>query len=257
LLTGEENLRLAARLTGAGRATARLLAADLIERFDLVDAARRRVGTYSGGMRRKLDLAASLVRRPEVIFLDEPTTGLDPRSRQVMWDVIADLVASGITVFLTTQYLEEADRLADRIAVMDSGRIVAVDSAVALKRSVGSERLDLVAGDDRAFGEIEAQLGTRTVRHDRARRTLGVPTSGNALDIRTLLDGIDPHGTLVERFTIHVPTLDDVFMSLTGRAAQPDAATSEPSPHASPQSSAQSSSQSSSQPERRPEPSHV
>jgi ABC-2 type transport system ATP-binding protein len=220
LQTGEENLRMMGRLTGLSGAAARARAADLLARFDLADAARRRVGVYSGGMRRRLDLAASLVARPEVIFLDEPTTGLDLRSRQAMWDVVADLVGSGVTVFLTTQYLEEADVLADRIAVIDGGRVVAEGTAAELKRRVADQRLDLVLADAAAFAAVDALLGDRALRRDPAGRVLGVATDGTAAHVRALLDAIDPDGDRVARFAVHDATLDDVFLALTGRPAQ-------------------------------------
>jgi len=220
LQTGEENLRMMGRLTGLSGAAARARAADLLARFDLADAARRRVGVYSGGMRRRLDLAASLVARPEVIFLDEPTTGLDLRSRQAMWDVVADLVGSGVTVFLTTQYLEEADVLADRIAVIDGGRVVAEGTAAELKRRVADQRLDLVLAGAAAFAAVDALLGDRALRRDPAGRVLGVATDGTAAHVRALLDAIDPDGDRVARFAVHDATLDDVFLALTGRPAE-------------------------------------
>src|SRR4051794_8453563 len=163
LQTGAENLYMMGRLAGLSRAAARGRAGELLARFDLVSAGGRRVATYSGGMRRRLDLAASLVGRPSVLFLDEPTTGLDPRSRQAMWDVISELVADGVTVFLTTQYLEEADRLADRIAVLDGGRVVAEGTAAELKRRVAGPRLDLTAAGGDAYAGAAAALGGRAL----------------------------------------------------------------------------------------------
>ena len=219
LQTGAENLRMVGRLTGLRRAAAAARAAELLERFDLAEAGARRVATYSGGMRRRLDLAASLVGRPAVIFLDEPTTGLDPRSRQAMWDVITGLVAAGTTVFLTTQYLEEADRLADRIAVIDAGRIVAEGTAAELKQRVAGRRLDLVLADTWAFDQVAWSLGARVVLRDPARRVLGVATDGSAAHVRGLLDEVDPRRTAVSRFSVHSATLDDVFLALTGHDA--------------------------------------
>ena len=215
--TGEENLRMMGRLSGLSGPAARARAADLLVRFDLADAARRRVGAYSGGMRRRLDLAASLVGRPEVIFLDEPTTGLDLRSRQAMWDVVADLVGAGVTVFLTTQYLEEADVLADRIAVIDRGRVVAEGTAAELKRRVADQRLDLVLDDVAAFAAVDALLDGRALRRDPDGLVLGVATDGSAAHVRALLDAVDPDGDRVARFAVHDATLDDVFLALTGR----------------------------------------
>ncbi|MBA6436836.1 ATP-binding cassette domain-containing protein [Streptomyces sp. GMR22] len=217
--TGEENLRMMGRLTRLGRAEARGRAQELLERFDLIGAARRTVGTYSGGMRRRLDLAAGLVGHPEVIFLDEPTTGLDPRSRQAMWEVVKGLAADGVTVFLTTQYLEEADQLADRVAVVDGGRVVAEGTPAELKERVAGQRLDLVLGDVTVYETVARQLGVRLVWSDADRLTLGVATDGSAAQVRALLDEIDPGRRAVDRFTVHSATLDDVFMALTGHDA--------------------------------------
>ncbi|MGW2331219.1 ATP-binding cassette domain-containing protein [Streptomyces sp. NPDC001700] len=214
--TGEENLRMMGRLSGLGRAEARGRARELLERFGLTDAARRTAGTYSGGMRRRLDLAAGLVGRPEVIFLDEPTTGLDPRSRQAMWDVVRGLADDGVTVFLTTQYLEEADQLADRVAVADGGRVVAEGTSGELKRQVAGERLDLVLTDADAFAETARRLGVRLVHSDADRLTLGVATDGDAAHVRALLDEVDPDRRAVRRFAVRGATLDDVFLALTG-----------------------------------------
>jgi ABC-2 type transport system ATP-binding protein len=217
LQTGVENLRMMARL--AGTPDPRRRARELLERFDLTDAGRRRVATYSGGMRRRLDLAAGLVGEPSVIFLDEPTNGLDPRSRQAMWTVITGLLGTGVSVFLTTQYLEEADRLADRIAVLDNGRIVAEGTAAELKRRIADQRLDLVLGDLADLDTIAHLLGDRVIRRDPATRTLGVETDGSAAHVRALLDEIDPDRHLVRTFTVHTATLDDVFLALTGHPA--------------------------------------
>jgi ABC-2 type transport system ATP-binding protein len=216
LQTGGENLRMMGRLAGLGRAASRARASELLTRFDLTDAAGRRVATYSGGMRRRLDLAASLVAQPSVLFLDEPTTGLDPRSRLVMWDVITGLVDSGVTVFLTTQYLEEADRLAGRVAVLDGGRVVAEGTPAELKRQTAEQRLDLVLADRAAFEAVGHALGDRVIARDDRERRLGVATDGSAPHVRALLDEVDPGGGAVERFSVHTATLDDVFLALTG-----------------------------------------
>ncbi|GAA2113050.1 ATP-binding cassette domain-containing protein [Streptomyces synnematoformans] len=214
--TGAENLRMVARLSGLSRPAARRRAAELLERFALAgDAADRRVGTYSGGMRRRLDLAAGLVGDPSVIFLDEPTTGLDPRSRQAVWDEVRRLADAGVTVFLTTQYLEEADRLADRIALLDGGKLVAEGTAAELKQQVSAERLDLTLVSPEAYEEAAHALDHLTVRRDPATRTLGVTTDGRAAHIRDLLDAVDPDRTLIERFALHSATLDDVFLKVT------------------------------------------
>jgi ABC-2 type transport system ATP-binding protein len=221
LQTGEENLRMMGRLAGLPRAEARRRTGELLDRFDLVDAGQRRVATYSGGMRRRLDLAASLVARPKVLFLDEPTTGLDPRSRQAMWDVIGELVDGGVTVFLTTQYLEEADRLADRIAVIDGGRVVAEGTSAELKQRVGGPRLDLTLVDAQTYDGVAGLLAERAVHRDEGRLTVGVATDGSAAHVRTLLDEVDPERSAVASFAIHSATLDDVFLALTGHAVEP------------------------------------
>jgi ABC-2 type transport system ATP-binding protein len=215
LQTGQENLRMVSRLRGLSRAASRARAGELLERFDLVEAGTRRVATYSGGMRRRLDLAASLVGEPSVIFLDEPTTGLDPRSRQTMWGVIGDLVERGTTVFLTTQYLEEADVLADRIAIIDGGRIVAEGTARALKERVAAQRLDLVLVDRAAYTRAAERLGDRVLRRAPERLELGVGSDGAAPELRRLLDEIDPERRDVASFSLHEATLDDVFLTLT------------------------------------------
>ncbi|HEY1479179.1 MAG TPA: ATP-binding cassette domain-containing protein [Gaiellales bacterium] len=216
LQTGAENLRMVARLRGLSRAGSRQRADELLTRFDLVEAGSRRVATYSGGMRRRLDLAASLIGDPSVIFLDEPTTGLDPRSRQAMWDVIDDLVRGGVTVFLTTQYLEEADRLAGRIAIIDDGRIVARGSADELKQRVAGHSLELELVDPDAFARVELLLGERVSRRDPARLMIGLGTDGNAAAVRQVLDELDPGRRDIASFALRSATLDDVFLALTG-----------------------------------------
>jgi ABC-2 type transport system ATP-binding protein len=203
------------RLARLSRAEARQRAAELTGRFDLTAAARRRVGTYSGGMRRRLDIAASLVGRPSVIFLDEPSTGLDPQSRLTMWQVIEGLAAEGVTVFLTTQYLEEAERLAETIAVLDGGRIIAQGTAAELKRRVAAQRLDLTCPSQAAFDDVTRYFGERAVHHDRGSLTLAVPTDGSAAEVRALLDAADPGRTLVASFAVRGASLDDVFLTLT------------------------------------------
>ena len=219
LQTGEENLRMMGRLTGLGRTAARARACELLERFELTDAGRRRVGTYSGGMRRRLDLAAGLVGRPSVVFLDEPTVGLDPRSRQAMWDTVAGLADAGVTVFLTTQYLEEADRLADRVAVLDGGRIVAEGTPAELKRRVADQRLELVLADADAFAEAALALDGRALAADPGRLLIDVATDGSAAHVRALLDEVDPSRRAVRRFALRSATLDDVYLALTGHGA--------------------------------------
>ncbi|MFD4180456.1 ATP-binding cassette domain-containing protein [Rhodococcus sp. NPDC058514] len=213
LLTGRENLMLMAELNHLSKRESRPRTDELLDRFDLVDAAGRRAETYSGGMRRRLDLAMSLVAHPKVVFLDEPTTGLDPRSRRDMWTVIRELVRDGVTIFLTTQYLDEADELADRIAVIDGGRIVAEGTADELKRLVHGGHMELQLADpaqlDRAANALPG-----AVAHP-ATLTVEVPTDGSVGSLKALLDRIDDDIS-VERFALHTPDLDDVFFALTG-----------------------------------------
>jgi ABC-2 type transport system ATP-binding protein len=225
LLTGVENLRMIGRLCRLGRAGSRRRAAELLERFDLADAARRPVRGYSGGMRRRLDLAMSLVTSPPVIFLDEPTTGLDPRSRQDMWDLIKDLVATGVTIFLTTQYLEEADRLADRIVMIDGGRVIAEGTAAHLKWELAGEQVQLSYSDPARFAGALAELGDAAAVPDPQQRVLRVSTDGSAVQLRLLLDRLAAAGAEPDSLALKAPTLDDVFLSLTGRSAQPQEAT--------------------------------
>jgi len=219
-LTGEENLRMMGALSRLPRAAARRRGAELLEQFELTAAARRRVSTYSGGMRRRLDLAASLVGRPSVIFLDEPSTGLDLPSRQTMWQVIAGLAASGVTVFLTTQYLEEADRLAGQIAVLDGGRLVAEGTAPELKRRIGTQRLELACVSAHAWAQVARRCGDRAVHLDQASLAVGVSTDGSAAHVRALLDAADPDRNLIASFAVRGATLDDVFLTLTGSAKE-------------------------------------
>jgi ABC-2 type transport system ATP-binding protein len=219
LQTGEENVTMMGRLAGLSARDARARARRLLEDFELTSAAHRRVATYSGGMRRRLDLASSLVGSPSVIFLDEPTTGLDPRGRVATWDIIAGLADAGITIFLTTQYLEEADRLADHIAVLDHGAVVAAGTPAELKARFTDQRLDLTLSDAASFASVAARLGSRTVSTDRNRLMLGVATDGSAAHARALLDEVDPERCAVKSFVVNGATLDDVFMALTGHAA--------------------------------------
>jgi ABC-2 type transport system ATP-binding protein len=217
LLTGEENLLLMADLRHLDRREGRRRAAELLEQFDLVEAARKPAATYSGGMKRRLDLAMGLVGDPRIVFLDEPTTGLDPRSRRTMWQIIRDLVAGGVTIFLTTQYLEEADELADRIALLDHGTLVAEGTPDQLKRRIpgGHVRLQFAYPDG-----LEAAASTlgETVRDDQA-LTLQVPSDGSVNSLRALLDRLENASIEVSELSIHTPDLDDVFLTLTG---QPD-----------------------------------
>lgn len=210
--TGRENLVMIGRLMHLPRTEARRRATVLLDRFDLQDAADRRVATYSGGMRRRLDLAMSLIGRPRVIFLDEPTTGLDPASRQDMWAAIRELVDDGTTVVLTTQYLEEADRLADQIVLIDDGRVAARGTAAELKRTVGGRRLEFEFPGPDAFAEGLRRLVGGTPDAEALR--ISVPSDGSADTLRRLLTDID--GVPLATVTEHAPTLDDVFLTLTG-----------------------------------------
>ncbi len=214
LLTGEENLILMADLHHLGRSEGRRRAAALLDRFDLVEAAKKTPATYSGGMRRRLDLAMTLVGDPRIIFLDEPTTGLDPRGRHTMWQIIRDLVADGITIFLTTQYLDEADELADRIAVLDQGKIVAEGTADALKRRVPGGHIRLQFADAAGLESAARTLGE--VSRDDDALALQVPSDGGVRSLRALLDRLDDASIEVDGLSVHTPDLDDVFFALTG-----------------------------------------
>ena len=221
-LTGYENLDMVGRLYRLGKGRSRARAHELLERFDLEDAGGRPVKTYSGGMRRRLDLAAALVAEPQVLFLDEPTTGLDPRSRVSMWEVIRELVRSGTTLLLTTQYLEEADRLADDIVVIDHGRVIARGRADELKAEVGGERVELVVAsvDDVAPARaVLARVADGEIIVDADSRALTAPVNGGAGSLMTALRHLDAEGIPVVDVGLRRPTLDDVFLALTGHAA--------------------------------------
>ncbi|WP_157246391.1 ATP-binding cassette domain-containing protein [Nonomuraea typhae] len=219
-LTGEENLLLMADLNHLPKREGRRRAAGLLERFDLVEAGKKVASTYSGGMRRRLDLAMTLVGRPSVIFLDEPTTGLDPRSRHTMWQIIRHLVADGVTILLTTQYLDEADELADRIAVLDHGRIVAEGSAEELKRRIPGGHVSLRFADPRALHAAAGAIGGGATRDDEA-LTLQVPGDGSFRSLRALIDRLDGAGVEADELAVHTPDLDDVFFALTGHSHEP------------------------------------
>ena len=222
LLTGQENLQLMADLNRSVAANeGRRIVADLLERFDLVESAKKPASTYSGGMRRKLDLAMTLVGNPQIIFLDEPTTGLDPRSRRTMWSIVRDLVADGVTIFLTTQYLDEADQLADRIAVLDQGRLVAQGTPDDLKRQIPGThvRFRFATVDDL---DAAARILTGATRDDEA-IALRVPSDGGTKSVRALLDRLDEYALNAEEFSVHTPDLDDVFLALTGHTTEVDA----------------------------------
>ncbi|MBK5992786.1 ATP-binding cassette domain-containing protein [Streptomyces sp. MBT58] len=214
LITGEENMLLMADLHHLPRHEGRRVAAELLERFDLVDAAKKPASTYSGGMKRRLDIAMTLVGSPRIIFLDEPTTGLDPRSRHTMWHIIRGLVSGGTTVFLTTQYLEEADQLADRIAVLNEGRIAAEGSAEELKRLVPGGHVRLRFTDPGTYRSAAGAL-RGTTRDDEA-LTLRIPSDGSQRELRAVLDRLDSADIEADELTVHTPDLDDVFFALTG-----------------------------------------
>src|SRR4051812_6259696 len=215
LLTGEENLRLMADLHHLGRQEGRRRAADLLERFGLTEAAGTTPATYSGGMRRRLDLAMGLMGDPRVVFLDEPTTGLDPRSRRAMWSIVRDLVAGGVTILLTTQYLEEADQLADRIGVLDQGRLVAEGTSQELKRLVPGGSVWLQFGGAAPLQSAARVLGVTVA--DPAALALDVPGDDNPGQLKALLSRLDDAAIEVAGLTVHTPDLDDVFLALTGR----------------------------------------
>ena len=223
LLTGQENLQLMADLNHLPREEGRRRIADLMDRFDLVEAAGRMVATYSGGMKRRLDLAMTLVGDPRIVFLDEPTTGLDPRGRRTMWDIVRALVADGITVFLTTQYLEEADELAGRIALLDGGHIVAEGTPAELKRLVPGGHIRLEFGDPVQLERAAEQLAT--ARRDPDALALDVPTNGEVASLRAVLERLAATSVEIAGLSLHTPDLDDVFLSLTGRNAPRKAAT--------------------------------
>ncbi|MCW2503296.1 MAG: Daunorubicin/doxorubicin resistance ATP-binding protein DrrA [Actinomycetia bacterium] len=218
LLTGAENLLLMADLHHLDRKQGRIRARDLLERFDLVEAAGKPVATYSGGMRRRLDLAMGLVGSPRIVFLDEPTAGLDPRSRQTMWQIVRDLVADGVTIFLTTQYLDEADHLADRIAVLDHGTLVAEGTAAELKRLIPGGHVSLQLANADALGAAALAFGEAAVNADQL--TIQVPCESSTTALRALLDRIDAAAVAVDTLSVHSPDLDDVFLALTDRPGE-------------------------------------
>ncbi|MFI8910546.1 ATP-binding cassette domain-containing protein [Streptomyces sp. NPDC053513] len=219
LITGEENMLLMADLHHLSKQEGRRVAAELLRRFDLTEAAKKPASTYSGGMKRRLDIAMTLVGAPRIIFLDEPTTGLDPRSRHTMWGIIRELVTGGVTVFLTTQYLEEADQLADRIAVLNGGKIAAEGTAEELKRLIPGGHVRLRFTDPTAYRTAAAAL-TGAARDDEA-LALQLPSDGSQRELRSILDRLDSTGVEADELTVHTPDLDDVFFALTATTPVP------------------------------------
>lgn len=216
-LTARENLVMMGRLYHLSSENARLRAQQLLEEFDLVDAADRAAKTFSGGMKRRLDLALSLVATPPIIFLDEPTTGLDPRSRLAVWDIVAKLKEQGTTILLTTQYLEEADKLADRIAVIDHGVVIAEGTANELKSKVGSERLELVFADSANYEKAVRSVQAEGVQTNAEAKTVSLATGGTVAEVKRVLDQLEQAGAEIDSLSLHKPTLDDVFLNLTGK----------------------------------------
>ncbi|MFI2351552.1 ATP-binding cassette domain-containing protein [Streptomyces sp. NPDC019443] len=219
LITGEENMLLMADLHHLSHGEGRRVAAELLERFDLTDAAKKPASIYSGGMKRRLDIAMTLVGGPRIIFLDEPTTGLDPRARHSMWQIIRELVAGGVTVFLTTQYLEEADELAGRIAVLHDGKIAAEGTPEELKRLIPGGHVRLRFTDPAAYQG--AAVALREVTRDDESLALQIPSGGSQRELRSILDWLDAAGIESDELTVHTPDLDDVFFALTGGAGVP------------------------------------
>ena len=219
-LTGKENLEMMGHLYHLDTKDIKLRTKELLEQFDLVEAANRPTKTYSGGMRRRLDLATSLIASPPIIFLDEPTTGLDPRSRLVVWDIVKDLANAGITILLTTQYLEEADLLADRIAVIDKGKVIAEGSSNELKQHVGKERLEFSIAKDSDFSKAIEIIQGEAQQVDEETRKISIATKGSVSDVQRILSSIEAAQINIESLALHKPTLDDVFLKLTGHQAE-------------------------------------
>lgn len=217
LLTGRENLLMMGRLYRLSNQDTQTRSSQLLEQFDLVESADRVVKTYSGGMRRRIDLAMSLIASPPVIFLDEPTTGLDPRSRITMWNIIKQLAKDGTTILLTTQYMDEADQLADKIVVIDNGKVIAQGTADTLKTKVGADRLEIVIANSADFEKAHALIKSSKTEADPERRTISVATRGGIHELKQTLQVLEDAKIKVEGISLHRPTLDDVFLSLTGK----------------------------------------
>jgi ABC-2 type transport system ATP-binding protein len=224
-LTARENLMLMARLRGYGKSGAARVVDGLVDRFDIGEQRDKLIKTLSGGQRRRVDLAASLVTQPRLLVLDEPTTGLDPRSRQVVWSTVRDLVAEGVTVLLTTQYLEEADALAERVVLIDHGRAVAAGTPSELKARIGDQRVDVVAVDGQGFDQLVAALAERfELTVSRERRMVSIPAPGEVDDLRAVATVVGASGVAVDEVALRRPTLDDAFLALTGQPATDPAA---------------------------------
>lgn len=215
-LTGVENLEMIGRLYRLSAADTKRRTTELLEQFDLIEASTRPVRTYSGGMKRRLDLAMSLIANPPIIFLDEPTTGLDPRSRLTMWQIIERLAKSGTTILLTTQYMEEADFLADNIIVIDDGKVIAEGTADQLKSKIGADRLEVVVATDAAFKKARSVIKDKTLQLDQEHRTLSVASTSGVKTLKQVLQQLEDANVAVENISLHRPTLDDVFLTLTG-----------------------------------------
>jgi ABC-2 type transport system ATP-binding protein len=218
-LTGEENLQMMGRLYRLSKEDASRRSTELLKQVDLVEASKRPVRTYSGGMKRRLDLAMSLIANPPVIFLDEPTTGLDPRSRMALWDMIKQLTKHGTTILLTTQYMEEADQLADHIVVIDGGKVIAEGTASDLKAKVGSDRLEIIISKSRDFEKARELIEDKSLQADPERRVLSIASKGGVKRLKEVLQQLEHAKIEVESVSLHRPTLDDVFLTLTGHAA--------------------------------------
>lgn len=216
-LTGRENLVMMGRLYHLGKVKSKQRAEELLEQFDLTSAADRLAKTYSGGMRRRLDLALSLVATPPIIFLDEPTTGLDPRSRIAMWEVIEELMANNTTIVLTTQYLEEADKLADRIAVLDQGKIIALGTADELKEKVGSERVEMIIDTDENFEKALSIITGEGLKSNKEEKSISISTDGSVREVKRILDILYGAHIEIDAMSVRKPSLDDVFLGLTGK----------------------------------------
>ncbi len=220
LLSGRENLVMMGRLYHLSKKDATKRAGDLLEQFDLMEASDRAAKTYSGGMRRRLDLALSLVATPPIVFLDEPTTGLDPRSRLAVWDIVAKLKASGATILLTTQYLDEADTLADRIAVIDHGIVIAEGTADELKARVGNERLEVTIATQSDFEKATRLIQGDGLQIEEEQRKISIATSGAVSEVKAILNLMEENNIELDALSLHKPTLDDVFLKLTGRQTE-------------------------------------